>query len=561
MLRVLSLFSGIGAFEVALDEENIEWELDHYCEIDKYACQSYNCIHGTTDEDNLKDVTNIDYSKIGNVDLVTYGFPCQDISLAGKGKGFFDEEGNLTRSGLFFNAADVIRHTNPKFAIFENVKNLTGKKFKNEFETVLSTLDELGYNTYWKVLNAKDYGVPQNRERVFGISIRKDIDHGYEFPLPVELTLRLKDMLETQVDEKYYLSEKMFNYAFNIEKDAKGVGFSDAVDKSFINPNISNTLSTKSLGGHSKRSGTSTYVCEHYDKCIRVSEMKKNIEPKVQQVGNIVHTGNWDNPQRGRIYSSDGISPTLNCMQGGGLEPKIIEKMIQENNKNAKHQQDLLQHEDDICRCIPAGTHGSTPHLLKTVVRVKEATKKKYDEFIEKNGYVPEMFNPYNCAEITDVEPTQSTQCGGTTSSATVLKREQVICRSVVEPLLYPCMNKHGYKLAHDGDGIVTSRPHQARSTVMNQCSFAIRAQNAGDSGVCLLQENQYRIRKLTPRECWRLMGFKDYYFNKVKGVSNTQLYKQAGNSIVVDVLRAIFRELHEQYPEHFVKYEWGDDL
>ena len=207
MLRVLSLFSGIGAFEVALDEENIEWELDHYCKIDKYACQSYNCIHGTTDEDNLKDVTNIDYSKIGNVDLVTYGFPCQDISLAGNQKGFFDDDGNLTRSGLFFNAADVIRHTNPKFAIFENVKNLTGKKFKAEFETVLSTLDELGYNTYWKVLNAKDYGIPQNRERVFGISIRKDIDKGYTFPQGSELTFRLKDMLEEQVGENYYLSQ------------------------------------------------------------------------------------------------------------------------------------------------------------------------------------------------------------------------------------------------------------------------------------------------------------------------------------------------------------------
>lgn len=247
MLRVLSLFSGIGAFEVALDEENIEWELDHYCEIDKYACQSYNCIHGTTDEDNLKDVTNIDYSKIGNVDLVTYGFPCQDISLAGKGKGFFDEEGNLTRSGLFFNAADIIRHTKPKFAIFENVKNLTGKKFKNEFETVLSTLDELGYNTYWKVLNAKDYGIPQNRERVFGISIRKDIDHGYEFPLPVELTLRLKDMLESEVDEKYYMDndklEKMDKWR-SFQNPLNGV-----LSKNDISPTITTRIAISDNGG------------------------------------------------------------------------------------------------------------------------------------------------------------------------------------------------------------------------------------------------------------------------------------------------------------------------
>lgn len=244
-MRVLSLFSGIGAFEVALDELGIEWELDHYCEIDKYASQSYNCIHGTTDEDNLKDVTNIDYSKIGDIDLVTYGFPCQDISLVGNQKGFFDDDGNLTRSGLFFNAADVIRHINPKFAIFENVKNLTGKKFKVEFETVLSTLDELGYNTYWKVLNAKDYGIPQNRERVFGISIRKDIDHGYEFPLPVELTLRLKDMLENEVDETYYLKDSkdfFIKNSFDMEEKGNGFRFEPHVRK---NANISKTITTR----------------------------------------------------------------------------------------------------------------------------------------------------------------------------------------------------------------------------------------------------------------------------------------------------------------------------
>lgn len=100
-MKVLSLFSGIGAFEVALNEENIKWELDHYCEIDKYASQSYNAIHNVDDSYNLKDVTNIDFSKIGNIDLVTYGYPCQDISIAGKCKVFYDENGNLTRSGLF----------------------------------------------------------------------------------------------------------------------------------------------------------------------------------------------------------------------------------------------------------------------------------------------------------------------------------------------------------------------------------------------------------------------------------------------------------------------------
>ena len=168
-MKVLSLFSGIGAFEVALDELGIEWELDHYCEIDKFACQSYNQIHGTTDADNLKDVTNIDYNKIGDIDLLTYGFPCQDISLAGKQKGFHDDEGNLTRSGLFFNAADVIEHTNPKFAIFENVKNLTGKNMKKEFETVLSTLDELGYKHILESIERKRLRY-SSEQREFSVS-------------------------------------------------------------------------------------------------------------------------------------------------------------------------------------------------------------------------------------------------------------------------------------------------------------------------------------------------------------------------------------------------------
>lgn len=491
-MRVLSLFSGIGAFETALDEENIDWELDHYCEIDKYACMSYNQIHGTTDEDNLKDVTQIDYSKIGDIDLVTYGFPCQDISAAGHQKGFFDEEGNLTRSGLFFNAADIIRHTKPKFAIFENVKNLTGKKFKAEFETVLSVLDEFGYNTYWKVLNAKDYGIPQNRERVFGISIRKDIDHGCEFPKPVHLYLRLKDMLEEEVDEKYYLNREIQNRL-------------TITDSTFTKSVIGTTAPEfRTIGQrdlvYQGNGIMGTLTASDYKQPKQILEPTDNtiVESKVKQVGNIVNTGNWDNPQRGRIYSAEGISPTLNCMQGGGLEPKIIEPLI----------------------CASRGR------------------------------------NPKNHSSRVAGEPTEQRieiNTSGCSNALTTVQKDNY----VIEPLLYPCMNKQGYKLAYDGNGVVTSRPHQARSTVMPSCSFAIRAQNAGDSGVCLKEGQEYRIRKLTPRECWRLMGFKDKYFDRVQGVSNSQLYKQAGNSIVVDVLRAIFRELKKQYPFEFEE----DDL
>lgn len=228
MLNVLSLFSGIGAFEKALDNLGIEYNLLAYCEIDKFASKSYSLIHNVSEEKNLKDVTKVDFLDIEDrVDLITYGFPCQDISNAGKQKGFTDEDGNRTRSGLFFEALRIIDEFKPKFAIAENVKALTNKKFSNEFKTVLDSLEEVGYNNYYQVLNAKDYGIPQNRERVFIISIRKDIDKGFTFPDPIPLELRLKDMLDSDVDEKFYLSnEKVNNLVVNETKgEVKQIGY------------------------------------------------------------------------------------------------------------------------------------------------------------------------------------------------------------------------------------------------------------------------------------------------------------------------------------------------
>ena len=178
-LRLLSLFSGIGAFEKALGDKV---ELVNYCEIDKYAAKAYSLIHNVPEDLTLKDVTKVDTSKLHNIDMVTYAFPCQDISCAGKRQGFVDSNGNRTRSGLFFEALRIIKDTQPKYAIAENVKNLVSKKFRTEFETVISELDKAGYVSYYDVLNAKDYGIPQNRERVFIVSIRKDLHQGFNFP-------------------------------------------------------------------------------------------------------------------------------------------------------------------------------------------------------------------------------------------------------------------------------------------------------------------------------------------------------------------------------------------
>ena len=209
MLNVLSLFSGIGAFERAFENVGIPFELLAYCERDPDASKSYSLIHGVPEDMNLRDVMDIDFLSVDEVvDFICYGFPCQDISNGGLQKGFFDENGERTRSGLFFEALRIIDDYRPKFAIAENVKALTHKKFTAEFNTVLESLEALGYVNYWAVLNGKDFGIPQNRERIFIVSIRKDIDRGFTFPSPIPLTLRLKDLLDDEVEERYYLSDE-----------------------------------------------------------------------------------------------------------------------------------------------------------------------------------------------------------------------------------------------------------------------------------------------------------------------------------------------------------------
>ena len=176
--------------------------------------KSYCVIHGEPESMNLGDIRKIDEKLLPrDVDLVTYGFPCQDISIGGRQEGLFKGDGTHTRSGLFFDALRVIEETKPRVAVAENVKNLIGKRFRKEFLYILEALENAGYNNFYAVANAKDYGVPQNRERVFIVSIRKDVDNGsFEFPMPFELKLRLRDMLEESVNEKYYTNGKSANY-------------------------------------------------------------------------------------------------------------------------------------------------------------------------------------------------------------------------------------------------------------------------------------------------------------------------------------------------------------
>lgn len=202
-LRIFEAFSGYGSQSIALRNLGIDYEVVAISEIDKYAIQSYEAIHGKVN--NLGDISKLKVEDIPKHDLFTYSFPCQDISVAGKMKGI---EKGKTRSGLLYECEKIIEAKKPKYLLMENVKNLVSKKFKSQFDEWLKYLEELGYTNYWKILNSKNYGIPQNRERVFVVSILGE-HKPYKFNEGFKLDKRIKDLLEDVVDEKYYLSKEI----------------------------------------------------------------------------------------------------------------------------------------------------------------------------------------------------------------------------------------------------------------------------------------------------------------------------------------------------------------
>ena len=197
-IRVLELFAGIGACSKALTNLGIEHEIVDAVEIDKYAIKSFNAVHGTSFEP--QDITTWD--KDIEIDLIMHGSPCQDFSVAGKQAGGDKDSG--TRSSLMYETLRIVEKLRPKYVIWENVKNLLSKKHRHNFDAYLEAMEGLGYKSHYQVLNAKDYGAPQNRERVFTVSVLGGGD--FMFPPRQPLTKNLKDVLEAEVDEKYYLT-------------------------------------------------------------------------------------------------------------------------------------------------------------------------------------------------------------------------------------------------------------------------------------------------------------------------------------------------------------------
>lgn len=191
----------------------MEFKVVNYCEIYEPAIKAYSIMHEISRDKNLGDISKVNTKDLEDFDLMTYGFPCQDISALGNQTGLFDEDGNLTRSGLFFEAVRIAKDKQPKFLFAENVKALTTSTFKAYFPKMIEALSDIGYNTYYKVLTSKDYGIPHSRNRVYIISIRKDIDKGFEFPDAVPLTTSASDYYETGiVANEYYLRESDMKY-------------------------------------------------------------------------------------------------------------------------------------------------------------------------------------------------------------------------------------------------------------------------------------------------------------------------------------------------------------
>jgi DNA (cytosine-5)-methyltransferase 1 len=409
-VKVLELFGGIGACSKALEKLNIPYEIVDYVEIDKHAVDSFNAMHNSTYEP--QDICS--WNKDIEADIVMHGSPCQDFSLAGKQAG--GDEGSGTRSSLMYETIRIVEKLKPKIVIWENVKNLVSKKHIHNFESYLNKMNEIGYKNYYKILNAKDYGIPQNRERVFTVSIRNDLNKTFKFPIKEELKLKLKDMLEDSVDESFYLSDD------KIEK----ISHWNAYQKPFerVNGNNSVVQTITARGAGEDHSGMITYS----DKL----EDTTNLQEECLKIKSGAYA---------RSYGSRG---------------KIQNK--------------------DVCDTLTAsmGTGGGNVPILK----IRNATSK-------------------------------------------------------------------GYLEATEGDGIdISSRMQYHRGNVQKGTIQTIDC--TGGEGHEVVT-NDLRIRKLTPKECWRLMGFEDIDYERASKVnSKTQLYKQAGNSIVVNVLEKIIKELIE---------------
>lgn len=460
--------------------------------------------------------------------MICGGSPCQDFSIAGKGKGSVwtckqcghaynpltvhwserdkcpecgSRDIEKTRSSLLVEYLRVIRANKPNFGIYENVKNIVGKKFKDTtFKLFTQELEEYGYNVYWKVLNAKHYGIPQNRERVYLIFIKKELDNGeFKYPEPFDNGIRLRDILDDEVDEKFYLSQKQIN-----------------------------------------KIKTSTFTQERTriqnSECCQTLLSRDFKDSKCVQVGQLYGTNKEPNPQAGRVYDPNYISPTMDTCSGGNRMPKVI---IDDTNLGFNPVPKVLE---ECCHTLRASRYG-----LK--VAIKQATKNGYIEC--EVGGVADLSYP-------DSKTRRGRVQEGGKICPTLTATETGVCRIELDNA---CSNKPKERFFRQALETFENSEAKYGDTIdafnkkVNESGYCptLTTRPEGFKTAILPVTNDIRIRKLTPKECWRLMGFDDKSFKAAEQVnSNSQLYKQAGNSIVVDVLYYIFVELYKAMPYLF---------
>lgn len=475
-LKVLELFGGVGTFSMALRRLAVPYEVVDYVDIDKYATQAFNAIH--THTHTPQDIC--EWDKDIEVDMVCHGSPCTSFSVAGKGLG--GDKGSGTASSLMWETVRILEKLKPKYVIWENVKNLLSKKHRHNFDAYIETLDNLGYNSYYQVLNAKEYGIPQNRERVFTVSIRKDVDDGkFEFPETILLEKKLKDVLEKEVDEKYYLSEER----------VASIKFSGKIDSNVVGK-------CEAINGH---------------------DILK------------------------RIYNTETVAPTLHTMGGGNTEPKIIDPQGRKNKVNTPKE---------VAPTLRAQDHGNPPMAIvddtyaNRDARVYESSAPTLRS--ERSGLkvVVEPFivasrgrNPDNPSDRTTGAPTEQrleAHTDGVSNTLTSVVKDNYVGQFL------PIKNatKKGYLEGRPYDGVYTQTGNK-RGTVQSETAQTLTTRE--DKGVVL---PGLRVRKLTPLECWRLQGYDDEDFYKAQnaGISNSQLYKMAGNGICRACPIAIFSQL-----------------
>lgn len=450
MLKVATLFSGIGTPEQSLKHLGIEHETVFACEIDKYARTTY-LANNKAPKTFYDDVYNIDGNKYKNkIDILIGGSPCQSFSIAGKRLGTSCPRGNL-----IYEYFRIVEESQPKVFIYKNVKGFLSIDKGETFKNFVQSFKDLGYTTYHQVLNTKDYLVPQNRERIYIVGFKDNVD--FHFQEKQELKLRLKDMLEDEVDEKYLLNQTNINFMNTIwGKDTRWRKMKNPID------GCAGTI----CATHSKGLPRGVII---NDKDIQ-EKIYKEGTIKLEQVATLNIKGN-DSIKR--IYSSDGHNPSLTTMQGGHREPKVaIEKEI-----------------------------------IKLFDIPKEILN---DNERQRRVYSPEGISPAVIARSDSAKILQNTNS------------KVAIANGVIEIENDEVRVRAGKQVA------------QTLDTACNQVVF----------------NNQYIFRKLTPRECFRLQGFDDSFIFTPK-MSDSQLYKQAGNSMSRNITDMIFTQIFTCYAKH----------